>query len=290
MKRLLKSKLLWLLVIVLICIGLYISRKTRSTSNTNLGNVTRGDLVQRVSIAGNIHPKRRTVISAPYSGYVRKLYVQVGDQVRTGDPIVSISQSLRGTNEEVFPLRAPFPGTVVQTLKTEGEYVDQNSGNAIVRIDDLTQIMIEANSPEIEVGKLKLGQEVIVKASAILGRTYKGKIQHIALAAKEQKDWDKSRVEFTVIISVLDPDDQIKPGMSVIIDVITMKLSNVLLLRHEFIQKDGSTYFIVTDKGVKKPIQVGVQNEEAFEIKEGVNEGEAVRQTDFLSIIEAAQY
>jgi multidrug efflux pump subunit AcrA (membrane-fusion protein) len=177
----------------------------------------------------------------------------------------------------------------VQVLRTEGEYVEtqsqQPNGNAMVRIDDLTRTFIEANAPEIEVGKLKLGQEAIIKASAVLSRTYHGRIQHISLAAKEQRDWDRSRVEFPILLEVADNDGQLKPGMSVVVDIITRKLSGVLLVRHEFIQQDGDRYLVVTEKGEKKPIEVGIQNEEAFEVRSGVSEGERLRQTDFLSLL-----
>lgn len=289
MKHLLKSKLAWLAVLAGILIWFASFKMSQKAQTSNLGIVTRGDLVQRITLAGTINPNRKTFISAPYNGYVKKLYVQIGDQVHAGDPIVSLAQSLHGSSEDVYPLRAPFTGTVVQILKTEGEYVEQQSsqgaGNALVRIDDLTKLNIEANSPEIEVGKLKVGQEAIIKASAILSRSYKGKIQYISLAAKEQKDWDKSRVEFSVFIEIIDKDSQIKPGMSVVIDIIANKLTNILTLRHEFIQKDGAKYFVMTEKGEKKSIDIGLQNEEVFEIKSGIVEGQKVQQTDFLSVL-----
>lgn len=268
-------------------------RSSGSAGNAgNLGVATRGDLVQRVTIAGGVQPNRKTLISAPYSGYVRKLYVEVGKRVAAGDPVVSVAQSLRGSSEEVYPMRAPFAGTVVQVLKTEGEYVEQSSSssgaNAIVRIDDLTRIFVEANSPEIEVGKLKLGQEAVIKASAVLGRAYRGRIKHISLASKSQNDWDKSRVEFPVQLEVEDADTQLKPGMSVVIDIVTQKIPGALTLKHEFIRKEGDKYFVVTEKGDKKEVEVGAQNEEAFEIKKGLVEGEKIRQTDFLSVLKGS--
>jgi len=286
MKRSLKTDLLSLAIMA----AVLPSCTSNDQGTGSIGKVARGELIQRVTIAGTVNPNRKTIISAPYNGYVRKLFVKVGDQVSASDPIVSVAQSLRGSAEEVFPLRAPFAGTVVQVLKTEGEYVEQASGqgaNTLVRIDDLTKLFVEASSPEIEVGKLKVGQEAVIKASAVLSRTYQGKIRHISLAAKEQKDWDRSRVEFPVQIEIIDPDQQIRPGMSVVVDIITHKISNALTIRHEYIQRNGEQYLVVTEKGEKKPIQVGIQNEEVFEIKGGVQEGEHLRQTDFLTILKS---
>ena len=285
-KKLLKNKIAWLAVIALLFLAFVVTKTSQKSQAANIGEVTRADLIQRVTIAGSVSPNRKTLISAPYNGYVRKIFVQVADKVHTGDPIVSLAQSLHGSAEDVYPLRAPFTGTVVQVLRQEGEFVEQTGGsNAMVRIDDLTRIFVEAGAPEVDVGKLKIGQEVIIKASAVLDRTYKGKIQHISLAAKEQKDWDKSRVEFPVFMEVNDKDEQIKPGMSVIVDIITNKLSNVLTLRHEFLQKEREKYFVITESGIRKDVEVGIQNEEVFEIKSGVAEKEKIRQTDFLSVL-----
>jgi multidrug efflux pump subunit AcrA (membrane-fusion protein) len=83
---------------------------------------------------------------------------------------------------------------------------------------------------------------------------------------------------------VLDADPQLEPGMSVICDIIAKKVTGVLFLPDEFIQKDKDKYFITDENGQSKPVEVGIQNEEAFEIKSGVTEGQKVRETDFLSL------
>lgn len=286
MSQLLRNKSTWITLGILAVVLFYFRSAATKKADSTLGEVTRGDLIQRVTIAGTVNPNRKTIISAPYAGYVKNLYVKTGQMVKAGDPIVTITQSLRGSEEEVFPMRAPFPGLVVQVLKTEGEFVETTSGyNTIVRIDDLSRIYVEASAPELEVGKLKVGLDAIFKASAILDKTYHGKVQNIALAAKEQRDWDKSRVEFAVLMEVSDKDAQIKPGMSVVADIIIKQLNNVLTIRHEYIQKDGEKYYVTTEKGVRKQIEVGLQNEEVFEVKKGVVEGEKLKQTDFLSLV-----
>lgn len=301
MKHWIKKYLVWVILAGIILGAIFLVGTSHKQPEFNIGKVIRSDLIQRVTIAGNVVPNRKTVISAPYPGYIKKIFVRIGQQVRAGDPIVTLAQSLRGNEDESFPLRAPFPGTVVLVLRTEGEYVDlsggQTTGNALVRIDDLSHMLIEASVPEIEIDKLKIGQEALVKASAVLNRSYKGKIERLSLAAKEQRDWDKSRVEFPIVISVEDPDSELKPGMSVVADIVAKKVTNVLTLRHEFIQKNNDDkdkdkddkkddkYLVITEAGLKKSIEVGMQNEDAFEIKSGLSEGEKIRQTDFLSTL-----
>lgn len=253
-----------------------------------LGEVKREDLIQRVTVAGTVVPRKKTLITAPYNGYIRKIYVKVGDHVKPGDPIVSVAQSLLTTAEEVYPLRAPIEGTIVQVLKAEGEYVEPGATNTIIRIDDLQHLLVEADSPENEIEKLKIGQDVLVKAQAVLGRSYKGQITRVSLAARDQgNSWDRTRAQFPVVVDISDADEQIKPGMSVLLDIVAMRLPKVLMLRHEFIQKAGDEYKVTLASGEARTITVGARNEDGFEIKSGVTEGMKVRQIDFLEAVSA---
>ncbi|HCM39073.1 MAG TPA: hypothetical protein DIS93_03805 [Bdellovibrionales bacterium] len=289
MKHWLVSKRGLAAIFAILVVSGFLALKSPGSSGTmNLGTVQKQDLIQRVTVAGTVNPARKMIITPPYNGYVKKLFVGVGDHVKAGDPIVSVSQTLRNPNEEVFPLRAPYSGTVVQVNKAEGEYVTQNDNgnfsNLIVRIDDTSSLFVDATTPEIEITKIKSGQEAQVRAPAVPNRTYKGMIRQIALAAKEQRDWDKSKIEFPIRIEILDPDSQIKSGMSVIVDVFANKLPQTLTLRHEFIQKDQDKYFAMLKGGKRVPIEVGIQNEEVFQIISGLKEGDAVMQADFLKL------
>lgn len=246
-----------------------------------LGVVKRQDLAQRVNISGAIVPHRMMLFVPPYEGYVRKIFVKLGDQVKAGQPVVKITP---GADDEAFPLRAPFDGKVVQIMKTEGQYVTKGKDDAIVRIDDISRLYVESDAPELDYAKLKVGQEVIVKASAIMERTYKGKITEVSQAARDQNSWERSKVEFPIKVEILDPDDRLKPGMSIVIDVITEQAKDAMTLRHEYIHKEGDQYFVTMANGERRDIAVGIRNEEAFEITKGLQEGDKVKQVDLLGL------
>lgn len=258
-----------------------------SSEKEDMGVVRRTDLLQQVTVAGTVVPMRRTLFTPSYSGYVSRLFVHLGEHVKEGMPVVTITQTVHGTNEEPHPMRAPFPGTVVQVLHTEGEFVEAGKdGNGIVRIDDLTRLFVNSDVPEADIAKIREGQDVVIKANAILSHPYRGIIREIALASKEKKEWSRSgdRVEFDVRIEVMDKDDELRPGMSANVDIITDKRTNVLALPHEYIQKENGKYFVTLDKGQKREIQVGMQNEEMFEITRGLKENDQVRVVDFFTL------
>ncbi len=287
MKTRFKTKLFWLLlVIVLVSTVFYFKPKANSALNENGSTVTKQDVVQRVTISGTVQPRRKAIITSPYKGYIRKLFVKLGAQIQQNDPVVSVTTSLSSV-EQVFPLRAPFSGRVVQVQKSEGEYVKDDVGDFIVRIDDLGKLYIDANAPELDRVKMKIGQEAIIKASAILDKTYKAVVKDLSFAAKETDKWQRSSVvEFPVRLEILDPDDRINPGMSVLIDIVTQKKENVLALRHEFIGREKTQFFVTLQSGERRNVTLGLQNEELSEISGGLVEGDLVRKVDFAQLEE----
>lgn len=289
MKVSLTSKWFLILVVVLFFGGILYSKLNmpgKTKASRRIEAVKKMDLIQRVTIAGNVVPKRKTIVTAQFNGYVKKLFVKVGDKVKKDDPLVSVVQSLQSV-DPVYPLRSPFSGTVVQVLKDEGEFVKQNDPqDYILRVDSLDELYLNSDVPEIDSVKIKKGQEVIVKASAILDKTYKGVVTEISLASKLQDSWrGNSKVDYQTKIKLIDFDKDLKPGMSAIVDIITHKKEDVLVLPHEFILKEGGKYFALLAKSGRQEIKLGLQNESYFEVLEGLKEGDRVRQIDFMEIL-----
>lgn len=259
-------------------------KKTLKGAQMN-SQVERGELIQRSTISGTVTPLRKTVITAPYQGYVKNVFVRLGQQVKSGDPIASVTPTLV-SGDTVFPLRVPFAGKVVQLNKANGEYVKAaDATDFIARIDDTSKLYIDSNVPELDRVRMKLGLEAVVKASAILNRTYKAEVKEISFAAREQDRWGKTTaVEFPMRLEILDFDEQLQPGMSVIVDIITLKKDNVLRLKHEFIGRKKDRYFVTLPSGDKQDVTLGVQNEEYSEILDGISEGTKVQKVDFAEL------
>jgi multidrug efflux pump subunit AcrA (membrane-fusion protein) len=263
----------------------WISGKGARGAKDGHGFVKRGNLSQRVTIAGKVFPRKNSSIAPPYNGYIKRIYVKIGDKVKEGAPLVSITQSLNSVVEEIYPIRAPFDGVVVSVDKREGEYVENNKpNNQIVRVDDLTELYVQGEIAEIDVQKVKLGQETLIRAAAVGDRNYKGELKELAIAARIKEDWSRSgdRVEYPVRIRVTNPDALLLPGMSVSIDIIADSRKNALILSHEFIEREGDDYIVTLKNGERRKVKLGLQTDEAFEIIEGLKEGEQVEMVDFF--------
>lgn len=261
---------------------------SRKSGEKRYGQVKRGELVQRVTVSGMVFPLRRTIFVAPYDGYIHKLYVKIGQKIKKNDPVVAITSSLMSP-EAVFPIRAPFAGTVVDVEKMEGEYVGkEDTKKTIVRIDDQDKFFVVAKAAELDAARVKIGMEVEIRLNAFKHDLMKGIVRDIDLAAQEADGWKEQQATFGVKVEVIDPPPELRSGQSAIIDIVTAKFENVLYLGHEFINREGSQDFVITKRGRRKDIKIGRQTDLAAEIVSGLSEGEEVEQIDFLKLLEGA--
>lgn len=267
----------------------YRKEKTDQSSKVKVYKVVKKDLIQRVTIAGNVFPERKTIVTAPFAGYVKKIYVKMGQQVKQNDPIVAVAQSLQ-SEDPIYPLRAPFDGTIVSIQKQEGEFVKRDNPNEyILRIDSLDNLYINSDVAEIDMVKIRVGHEAIIKTSALFDKKFKGIVEDISLASKLQGNWrGGSKVEYPTKIRILPPYDGIRPGMSAIVDIVTSRKTAIIAVPHHFIFKEDGKFFVFTEKSQKKEVKVGVQNEELFEILEGVKEGDVLNPVDFMNLLETS--
>lgn len=241
-----------------------------------------GEFIQKVTLAGQVVPVKKAMVLAPYNGHVKKLFVKIGQIVKVGDPLVSVSQSLMSM-DEVFPLRSPIEGTVVLIEKNEGDFVREGDiKEFILRVDDLRSLVIFAQAPEIDWSKLRLGQEVVIKTQGRVDRTFQGKVKELSLAARALDDSNRGQMEFPVKIEVTSSEREgLTPGMSVVVDVVTARKGSTLSLPYEYINQEKEQYFVTLKNGEKRKIEVGLQNELACEILSGLTASDEVRMVDF---------
>src|SRR5437763_4903012 len=120
-------------------------------------------------------------------------------------------EALENTN-----VRAPFDGVVIRKRAEVGETVSPfgvqgqatREGGAIATIADLRELEVQTEVNENNVSKLKPGMPAEVKIQAYQDHPFKGRLREIFPSA----DRAKSIVE--VRVTILDPDERVKPEMS----------------------------------------------------------------------------
>ncbi|HTR48106.1 MAG TPA: efflux RND transporter periplasmic adaptor subunit [Verrucomicrobiae bacterium] len=113
-------------------------------------------------------------------------------------------------------LRAPFDGVVLVRQAELGEVV--SPGTPIVTLADLDHIWLRVYLPETDLGKVRWGQAVQVRADTYPGKTYQGRVSVIASDAEftpKSVQTEKERVTlvYRIKVDVENPNHELKPGM-----------------------------------------------------------------------------
>jgi len=107
-------------------------------------------------------------------------------------------------------LRAPFDGVVMEKHLALGEAVKEDA--AVFTISDLSQVWAEIAVPPRDLALVRVGQTVLVKASAFEAQA-SGKITYVGALLGEQTRTAKARV------ALANPDRAWRPGLFVSVDV-----------------------------------------------------------------------
>lgn len=117
-------------------------------------------------------------VSTPGAGQIKDVAVEVGDPVRRGQVVASMTLS-GGAGSALFLVRSPIEGVVVARQGAPGDPVA--TGRAIVTVADDTSVWVEARIEETKIARLRLGQEADVLVDS-LGRSLKGRVAAVGAA------------------------------------------------------------------------------------------------------------
>jgi RND family efflux transporter MFP subunit len=176
---------------------------------------------------------------------------------------------------EKTKLKSPIFGKVVKIFKEEGERVEAMAKDIVLQILPKKNFEIEVDIYEEDITKVKVGDPVEITFPAIEGKTFSGKVIFIDPAEKI-KD---GVVYYGVKIKPENLPENVLPGMSCDLKIITQKKENILRVLQDAIEKREGKYFVkVLEKGKikEKEIKVGLWGEDYVEILGGLEEGEKV--------------
>jgi HlyD family secretion protein len=150
-------------------------------------------------------------------------------------------------------LTAPFDGVIVDSNVEPGDKV--TSGLYAFEVEDQTHLYVDVDVSEIDINRVSLGQEVTLVFDAIYGQEYLGEVVKIGATGTEEK----GIVSFEVTIELLNPDENIKPGMTASAYIQVDKVEEALLIPNRAIRvSDGERVVFVLDNNDTEPQAVPI--------------------------------
>lgn len=254
------------------------------------------------------------VVVSNSTGVVKELYVEEGSYVHNGDLLASLENngldtqldnaeitiknakiskknaqnSLNSTAKQLenYEITAPISGKVVYKNNKKGDVISsyqQASSNIMATIADVSTLKFEMQISELDIPKVKIGQEVIVKVEALDNKEFMGQVVNINTIGTTVA----GMTNYTVFVEV-PGEDEIYPGMTVDANIKIDERQNVLRVPLTAVRKGDVVYKkssnpeyqdadSMVPKGYEKvKVELGLNNDEYIEITAGLTSGDIV--------------
>jgi multidrug efflux pump subunit AcrA (membrane-fusion protein) len=153
------------------------------------------------------------------------------------------------------------------------------TGAAIAEIPDLSEMRIELMLEEVDRGKLKLGQPMLIRVDAIPEKEFHANLDWISpIASLVFRTYPPEKL-FPARATLKNLDPRLRPGMSASARIVVERQPNVLLIptRASFLLNGKPTVYIQNGQSfVTRNIQVGRRSDEDIVVTGGLKEGELV--------------
>ncbi|HSD86199.1 MAG TPA: HlyD family efflux transporter periplasmic adaptor subunit [Kofleriaceae bacterium] len=179
---------------------------------------------------------------------------------------------------------APRAGTVVMPTNWRGEKKKVGDpawrGEAVVQVVGLGKMRGAGQIDEIDIARVSVGQQVVMRLDALPDVQLKGTVESIAKSVAPHSNTDPSNIVKVKI--AIDPSQKapLRPGMRFRGDVETGRLPNVVQVPAEavFVTPDGPVAYKPDGSAVK--LKLGKRNATAIEVVSGLDAGQQVSRID----------
>ncbi|MDF2484598.1 MAG: secretion protein HlyD family protein [Herbinix sp.] len=181
-----------------------------------------------------------------------------------------------------YSVTAPISGIIISKDALVGDNIKSNSANStLCIIYDLSAVTFEMSVDELDVNKVKVGQEVEVIADAYEDVIYHGVVTNVSL----QSSSSQGVTQYPVTVKISEAGDLL-PGMNVTGEIIVDKAEQVIaipsdaLMRGDVVYVEDSTVTEAVDEvpvGFREvAVETGITDGDYVEITGGLNGDEMV--------------
>jgi HlyD family secretion protein len=168
---------------------------------------------------------------------------------------------------------APFSGTIYRTAAEKGQFV--RVGDPILWIADLERLRVRANIDQVDLGRVRPGQSVLVASNAFPDRTWRGSVSEVIphVFFRENRSISEGLAELG------PPTDGLVPGMTVDVEIVVSEAADALQVPAEAVftrENESFVYRVARGRLRRSAVRIGLTSERAVQIVEGVAAGDRV--------------
>ena len=175
-------------------------------------------------------------------------------------------------------ITAPLAGVIGAVTTQEGETVAAGlSAPTFVTIIDLNRLQVDAFVDEVDIGKVRVGQNVVFTVDAFPAQEFEGTVAAIYPKAVLQENV----VYYDVVVEIAsDYDGLLRPEMTASVTIFLEKREQVLAIPTKAVRRERgkNMVYVLSNAGRPQPreIKVGWRDGAWMEVAAGLSEGETV--------------
>jgi HlyD family secretion protein len=205
---------------------------------------------------------------------------QLQAQMREAEINLARDQRRKEDMEDVmaqFDIMAPAPGMVIYKKEWNGQKrtagTEINTWDlAVATLPDLSTMISLTYVNEIDISKLKKGQQVKIGVDAFPEKRFTGEVIEVANIGQQLPNTDAK--VFEVRIKLNEHDSILRPSMTTSNEVITQVLDSVMFIPLEAAHANDSLTFVYTREGRKQIVVLGESNENNIIVEKGLERGD----------------
>jgi HlyD family secretion protein len=164
---------------------------------------------------------------------------QVRAQVAQGRAVLVHTQDV--LHKTVYT--SPINGIVSYLPERVGDYVvpgiQNSNGSFLMTLSDMSVVTAEVKVDETDIVSVKMGQDADVTIDAVPGKVFRGKVTEIGsqavlrtsgLATTQSTASNQEAKDFKVVVTLTNPPDNVRPGLSTTAKIKTAEKKNVLAI------------------------------------------------------------
>ena len=173
-----------------------------------------------------------------------------------------------------FIINAPKAGMVIYARSWNGKKGpgSQISGwnPTVAELPDMSDMVSKTYVNEVDISKVKIGQQVTMSVDAFPENTYSGEVIKVANIGEQLPKFD-SKV-FEVLIQLNEVDSILRPAMTTSNEILTHSLEDQLFVPLEAIYNDSLIFVFKEEAGeiIKQEVLTGLSNDDEIIINHGL--------------------
>ncbi|MDR1895866.1 MAG: efflux RND transporter periplasmic adaptor subunit [Prevotellaceae bacterium] len=177
-----------------------------------------------------------------------------------------------------FTIYAPKPGMVIYYKDWSGTKRKVGSNvspwdKTIATLPDLSVMVSKTYVNEVDISKVKTGQNVRLGVDAFPDRKYSGVVTYVANTGEQLRNSDAK--VFEVQVRMGQSDSILRPSMTTSNEIVISTTDDVLFIPLESLHAD-SVPFVYRTNGTKQVVIVGEMNDNYRIIEQGLEEGDEI--------------